>query len=53
MLVALAIAAGPEKLPISREAHEVEMKTIREEMKKLQASNGEILALLKRDCNGE
>jgi hypothetical protein len=29
------------------------MKTIREEMKKLQASNGEILALLKRDCNGE
>jgi hypothetical protein len=39
--------------PGSREAHEVEMKIIREEMKKLQASNGEILTLLKRDCNGE
>jgi hypothetical protein len=32
---------------------EVEMKRIQEEMKKLQASNDEILALLKRDRTGE
>jgi hypothetical protein len=37
----------------SRDAHEVEMKTIREERKKLQASNGEIFALFKRNRKGE
>jgi hypothetical protein len=35
------------------ESHEVEMKRIQEEMNKLQASNDEILALLKRDHTGE
>jgi soluble cytochrome b562 len=49
-LCVLAIALdSPEKRPISRKDHEEEMKGIREQMKTLQTSNDEILALLKRD----